>query len=96
MLEMSQQDYLEEQLHEFIKTFNSIQANRMNLDEQIAQVLKEADFVNIYRTIKEGNLDDATAEQRQRGTDQRTAVQSLIEKINRHDSIVLQWMPMEI
>ena len=54
----------------------------MNLDEQIAQVLKEADFVNLYRDIKEGKHEDATAEQRQRGADQRTAVQSLIEKIN--------------
>ena len=51
-------------MQDFIKTFNSIQANKMNLDEQIAQELKDNDFVNIYRDIKEGNLDDATVDQK--------------------------------
>lgn len=45
-------------------------------------MLKESDFVEIYRDIREGRGEEATAEQRQRGDDQRSAVQSLIEKIN--------------
>lgn len=33
MLEMSQQDFLEEELQNFIRTFNSLERNKMNLNE---------------------------------------------------------------
>lgn len=66
-MEFNQNEYLEEQLQQFIKAFNDIEKLKMNLNEQIAQVLKESDFVNIFRDIKRGETAGSTSEQEFKG-----------------------------
>jgi hypothetical protein len=51
-------------------------------------VLKDYDFVNIFRDIKASEKPDSTTEEDQKGNQAKSAIQNLIDRINHRQQLI--------
>ena len=71
-MELMTHDFDNEELVNFVKQWNYIDQQRLGLDEQINQIMKEIDITEILRQLKKGNKSKV---------EQTTILQDLIDRI---------------
>jgi hypothetical protein len=74
-------DFMDDDLKHFMRTYNHIEAQKLDLDEGISGALEEVDIVQAFNDIKAGKIKNAATEDVQKGMEQLEVVNSLIEKI---------------
>ena len=78
---MGTQDFFDEDLRYFVKTFDSIEAQKLDLDEDISKLMDEVDIVDIFTDIKAGKAKDATQQEALKGNEQADVLTKLIDNI---------------
>ena len=54
-MELKNHDHDDENLQEFVKAWNFVDKQRLGLDEEINEILKEIDITEIFRQFRQGN-----------------------------------------
>ena len=56
---MKNHDFDNQALKDFVKQWNYIDQQRLGLDEEINEIMKEVDITEIFRNMKRGNKSNA-------------------------------------
>ena len=66
-----------------MRSFAYIEEQKLNLDEEINQILQGVDITKVFDDIREGLRKDAATEQVQKGQEQKYIITDLVDKIQR-------------
>jgi len=66
-----------------LKSFAYIEEQKLNLDEEIGQILQDVDITTVFEHVRVASKQDATTEQLHKGTEHRHIIVELGEKIQR-------------
>ena len=86
MQDHEQQDFYQDDLAIFIKTFKQIEQQRMSLNEDIAQILKDTDIVNMFQQVRKANKDGGAIDQSTANS--QITLRDLIGKIEKRQTVI--------
>jgi hypothetical protein len=59
---LENEEQKDDELSSFIRTFNYIEKQKLVLNEDLATILQESDFLQLFRTIRKGRQKNSNAE----------------------------------